>query len=190
MTESEPRTIVITGASSGIGRRRAAADLAGQRVVIVGRDPRRTRQVADELGMPFHVADFAVLAQVRALADELRASYPRIDVLANNAGGIFGDRTVTVDGFEATFQTNHLAAFLLTNLLRDRLVDAEPRSSRPRASPRDVSRASTSTTSTPSGDTLRARHTATRSSRTSCSRGRSCGAGATTVSPRPPSTRA
>lgn len=126
MTEdAAARTIVITGASSGIGS--AAARqlvLAGQRVVIVGRDRRRTQQVADELGMPFHVADFAVLDQVRALAEQLRASCPRIDVLANNAGGIFGDRRVTVDGFEATFQTNHLAAFLLTTLLRDRLVDA------------------------------------------------------------------
>jgi len=126
MTEdAAARTIVITGASSGIGA--AAARqlvLAGQRVVIVGRDRRRTQQVADELGMPFHVADFAVLDQVRALAEQLRASCPRIDVLANNAGGIFGDRRVTVDGFEATFQTNHLAAFLLTTLLRDRLVDA------------------------------------------------------------------
>lgn len=125
MNENDPRTIVITGASSGIGAAAARQlALAGQRVVVVGRDPRRTRQVAEGIGMPFHVADFAVLAQVRALADELRASYPRIDVLANNAGGIFGDRTVTVDGFEATFQANHLAAFLLTNLLRDRLVDA------------------------------------------------------------------
>lgn len=126
MTEdAAARTIVITGASSGIGA--AAARqlvLAGQRVVIVGRDRRRTQQVAGELGMPFHVADFAVLAEVRALAEELLAAHPCIDVLANNAGGIFGDRTVTVDGLEATFQTNHLAPFLLTNLLRERLVDS------------------------------------------------------------------
>jgi len=125
MLDDTARTIVITGASSGIGAAAARQlALAGQRVVIVGRDPERTRAVAGELGAPFHVADFADLSQVRALAADLRAAYPRIDVLANNAGGIFGDRTVTVDGFEATFQTNHLAAFLLTTLLRDRLVDS------------------------------------------------------------------
>ncbi len=121
----DARTIVITGASSGIGAAAARQlALAGQRVVIVGRDPQRTRAIADELGAPFHLADFADLAQVRALAADLIAAYPRIDVLANNAGGIFGGRTVTVDGFEATFQTNHLAAFLLTNLLRERLVES------------------------------------------------------------------
>jgi len=125
MLDDTARTIVITGASSGIGAAAARQlALAGQRVVVVGRDPERTRAVAGELGAPFHVADFADLSQVRALAADLRAAYPRIDVLANNAGGIFGDRTVTVDGFEATFQTNHLAAFLLTTLLRDRLVDS------------------------------------------------------------------
>jgi len=125
MPDDTARTIVITGASSGIGAAAARQlALAGQRVVIVGRDLERTRAVADEVGAPFHVADFADLSQVRSLAADLRAAYPRIDVLANNAGGIFGDRTVTVDGFEATFQTNHLAAFLLTTLLRDRLVDS------------------------------------------------------------------
>lgn len=125
MTDVDARTIVITGASSGIGAAAARQlALAGQRVVIVGRDPQRTEAIADELGAPFHLADFADLAQVRSLAADLLAAYPRIDVLANNAGGIFGGRTVTVDGFEATFQTNHLAAFLLTTLLRERLVES------------------------------------------------------------------
>jgi len=125
MPDDTARTIVITGASSGIGAAAARQlALAGQRVVVVGRDPQRTRAVADEVGAPFHVADFADLSQVRALAADLRAAYPRIDVLANNAGGIFGDRAVTLDGFEATFQTNHLAAFLLTTLLRERLVES------------------------------------------------------------------
>lgn len=118
-----PRTIVITGASDGIGAA-AARQLheAGERVVVVGRNPEKTRRVADDLGVERHVADFADLAQVRALADALRDSCSRIDVLANNAGGIFAERTTTVDGFERTFQVNHLAAFLLTNLLMDRLV--------------------------------------------------------------------
>ncbi|MFS8198541.1 SDR family NAD(P)-dependent oxidoreductase [Streptomyces sp. CWNU-52B] len=72
---------------------------------------------------PHHVADFARLDDVRALAGELLAAHPRIDVLANNAGGVFGDPAKTVDGFEMTFQVNHLAPFLLTRLLMDRLVE-------------------------------------------------------------------
>jgi NAD(P)-dependent dehydrogenase (short-subunit alcohol dehydrogenase family) len=70
------------------------------------------------------VADFADLADVRGLAATLLDRYPRIDVLANNAGGIMGEREVTVDGNEKTFQVNHLAPFLLTNLLMGRLVDS------------------------------------------------------------------
>ena len=118
-----PRTIVITGASDGIGAAAARQlQAAGERVVVVGRDPDKTRSVADGIGAPWHVADFADLAQVRDLAAALSESYPRIDVLANNAGGIFAERRLTDDGFEITFQVNHLAAFLLTNLLMDRLV--------------------------------------------------------------------
>lgn len=119
------RTIVITGASDGIGAA-AAAQLAeaGERVVVVGRSPDKTRAVAERIGAPWHTADFADLDQVRGLAATLLERYPRIDVLANNAGGIFGERTLTRDGFELTFQVNHLAGFLLTNLLLDRLVDS------------------------------------------------------------------
>ena len=120
-----PRTIVITGASDGIGAAAARQLQAeGERVVIVGRSAEKTARVADELGAERHVADFADLAQVRALAAELRAQHDRIDVLANNAGGMFAQREVTVDGFEKTFQVNHLAGFLLTNLLRDVLVES------------------------------------------------------------------
>lgn len=117
------QTIGLTGASDGIGAA-AARQLTGRghRVVVVGRSPEKTAAVAEEIGAPFHVADFADLAQVRTLAEELTA-YPRIDVLANNAGGIF-TRQTTVDGFEKTFQVNHLAPFLLTHLLMDRLVEA------------------------------------------------------------------
>jgi len=119
------RTIVITGASDGIGAAAARRLVAeGNRVVLVGRSPEKTRALARELEAPFHIADYAELAQVRRLADELREAYPRIDVLANNAGGIFGARKLTVDGFEQTFQVNHLAGFLLTNLLLDRLADS------------------------------------------------------------------
>lgn len=119
----QPETVVITGASDGIGAA-AARQLHrdGRRVVIVGRSPQKTEAVARELGADHFVADFARLGDVRALAAELDASYSRIDVLANNAGGIFGDRTKTIDGFEKTFQINHLAPFLLTTLLLDKLV--------------------------------------------------------------------
>lgn len=119
------KTIVITGASDGIGAA-AAAQLAasGHQVVVVGRSPAKTKQVAEAIDAEYFVADFAELAQVRALAAELLASYPRIDVLANNAGGQMGARAVTVDGHEKTFQVNHLAPFLLTTLMIDRLVES------------------------------------------------------------------
>ncbi|GAA4112013.1 oxidoreductase [Knoellia locipacati] len=122
----DPRTIVITGASDGIGAA-AARELTahGHRVVLVGRSPEKTRALAEELGAPFHLADYAELDQVRRLADELSTAYPRIDVLANNAGGIMGDRTLTVDGYEKTFQVNHLAGFLLTQLLLPTLVASD-----------------------------------------------------------------
>jgi NAD(P)-dependent dehydrogenase (short-subunit alcohol dehydrogenase family) len=119
----ERQTIIITGASDGIGAA-AARQLSakGERVVVVGRSQAKTAAVADELGAPYHLADYTDLDQVRNLASELRATYPRIDVLANNAGGIMGDREVTKDGFEKTFQVNHLAAFLLTHLLMPALI--------------------------------------------------------------------
>ena len=117
------QTIIITGASDGIGAA-AARQLKsrGAHVVLVGRDPQKTAAVASGIDAPFHVADYADLDQVRTLAAELSASYPRIDVLANNAGGIMGDRTLTGDGFEKTFQVNHLAGFLLTELLMPTLL--------------------------------------------------------------------
>lgn len=119
----EPRTVVLTGASDGIGAAAARALTArGDRVVVVGRSPEKTRAVAREVGAPHHVADFARLDEVRDLAATLRAEYPRIDVLANNAGGIMGSRALTADGFERTFQVNHLATFLLTTLLLDVLT--------------------------------------------------------------------
>jgi NAD(P)-dependent dehydrogenase (short-subunit alcohol dehydrogenase family) len=117
------KTIVVTGASDGIGgaaARKLHAD--GHRVIVVGRSPEKTARVAKELGADHFVADFAVLDQVRELAAGLDAACPSIDVLCNNAGGVFGDPAKTVDGFEKTFQVNHLAPFLLTQLLLDKLI--------------------------------------------------------------------
>ncbi|GEK80623.1 SDR family NAD(P)-dependent oxidoreductase [Agrococcus baldri] len=116
------RTIVLTGASDGIGAA-AARQLArhGHRLLLVGRSAERTAAISDELGAERFLADFTSLDQVAGLADELRAATDRIDVLANNAGGIFGRRTVTADGNEQTFQVNHLAGFLLTQLLLPQL---------------------------------------------------------------------
>jgi NAD(P)-dependent dehydrogenase (short-subunit alcohol dehydrogenase family) len=122
--------VVLTGATRGIGRA-AAVELArrGAEVALVGREPERVREVADEAaaaggGAPVHqhVADLQLMSDVRRLADEVRERYPRVDVLANNAGALFASRQVTSEGFERTFALNHLAPFLLTNLLRDRLA--------------------------------------------------------------------
>ena len=121
-----PRTIIITGASDGIGAAAARAlSAAGDTVVVVGRSPEKTAAVAAQIGADHFVADFSRLDDVRALAAALLERYPRIDVLANNAGGIMGEREITVDGHEKTLQVNHLAPFLLTSLLMERLVASE-----------------------------------------------------------------
>ena len=120
------KTIIITGASDGIGLEAARQLHAqGANVVIIGRSPEKTQAAAEELGVPYYIADFSKLDEVRSLASLLKKSYPRIDVLVNNAGGVFGYREVTVDGFEKTMQVNHLAHFLLTNLLMGILVDSK-----------------------------------------------------------------
>ena len=129
------KTVLITGASSGIGFH-AALDLAklGARVAMVGRDPVRSEAAARELrtrtgskDVSLFLCDFASQAAVRQLADAFRASYDRLDVLVNNAGGVNKTRTITVDAIETTFAVNHLASFLLTNLLLDLLPPREAR---------------------------------------------------------------
>lgn len=121
--------VLLTGATRGIGRA-AAIELArqGAEVALVGRERERVQAVAREAraaggGTPVHehVADLTLMAEVRTLAEEARASYEHIDVLANNAGALFASRKQTSEGLERTFALNHLAPFLLTNLLRDRL---------------------------------------------------------------------
>lgn len=119
------KTVVITGASAGIGAAAARQIHAlGARVIVVGRNPAKTASVAATVGGESAVADFAKLSEVRRLAAELLDRFPTIDVLANNAGGTFSKPATTEDGHTLTFQTNHLAPYLLTRLLQDRLVDS------------------------------------------------------------------
>jgi len=127
------RTVLVTGATGGIGRA-TAMGLAtmGAHLAITGRDRERTEGAARELRavssgqVDVFVADLSSQSEVRRLADEVLQTYPRIDVLVNNVGGYWNTRHVTPDGFEHTFALNHLAPFLLTNLLLDRLKQSAP----------------------------------------------------------------
>jgi NAD(P)-dependent dehydrogenase (short-subunit alcohol dehydrogenase family) len=120
------KTIVITGATSGIGRV-AAERLAemGARIVLVGRDKARTAATLDQLrakapgqAHSAHLADLGRLSEMKRVGAEIARAEPRIDVLVNNAGAIFARRTLTEDGLEKTFALNHMAYFVLTQLLR------------------------------------------------------------------------
>jgi NAD(P)-dependent dehydrogenase (short-subunit alcohol dehydrogenase family) len=120
------RVAVVTGASSGIGQA-AATELArrGWTVALVGRDGDRlaraveaAHRAGDGSALAYR-CDFGRLDDVRALAADLRRAHPRIDVLANNAGGAFAERRSTVDGHDQTMQINHLAHFLLSHELRE-----------------------------------------------------------------------
>ena len=122
------KTIVITGASDGIGLE-AASQLAsrGHHLVLVGRSREKTARALervrrDDPSATSYLVDMGDLADVRELAGTLRESVPTIDVLCNNAGTVFARRELTADGFESTFAVNHLGPFLLTELLRDRLA--------------------------------------------------------------------
>jgi len=128
------KTVLITGGTGGIGKA-AAIGLAamGARVGITGRDRARAEAaaaaIALESGNPavdVFVADMSSQAEVRRLAGEVLAAYPRLDVLLNNVGGFWNHRHVTADGLEHTFALNHLAPFLLTNLLLERLRASAP----------------------------------------------------------------
>lgn len=136
MDDSRPlrsTTVLITGATSGIGKA-TALGLAGMGacVAITGRDRERTEGAAREIravgggDVDVFVADLSSQAEVRSLADEVLQRLPRLDVLINNVGGYWDNRHVTADGLERTFALNHLAPFLLTNLLLDRLKQSAP----------------------------------------------------------------
>jgi NAD(P)-dependent dehydrogenase (short-subunit alcohol dehydrogenase family) len=126
--------VLVTGGTGGIGKATAAglAEL-GARVGITGRDQDRAAAAAADIhaatgsrAVDIFAADMSAQAGVRRLADQVLDTYPRLDVLVNNVGGFWAHRHVTADGLEHTFALNHLAPFLLTNLLLDRLTASAP----------------------------------------------------------------
>ena len=128
------KVVLVTGATCGIGKA-TAIGLAtmGARVGITGRDLIRAEQAAADIraasgnqAVDVFAADMSSQAQVRRLAGALLDAYPRLDVLVNNVGGFWAHRHPTANGLEHTFALNHLAPFLLTNLLLDRLKASAP----------------------------------------------------------------
>ncbi len=125
-------TILITGATDGLGRGVARALAGGEHELLLhGRDPERGQQLADEVGGRFYRADFSSLGQVDAMAEEILAAEPRLHVLVNNAGigtTLPGDgaRMVSEDGYELRFQVNYLAGFLLARRLDSLLRASAP----------------------------------------------------------------
>lgn len=133
-TAMQGKTVLVTGATSGIGKATAQA-LAqmGATLVIVGRNPRKTEQVAAEIRamngnsqVDYLLADLSVQDDIRRLASAFQSRYQQLHVLVNNAGAVFPKREFTIDGFEKTFAVNHLAYFHLTNLLLDTLKASVP----------------------------------------------------------------
>src|SRR5271170_6198172 len=128
------KVVVMTGATSGIGEV-AACELAkkGARIVFIARDPVRVeatlgklRQAGPGVEHKAYIADLSSIADTKRVAAEIAAAEPRVDVLINNAGAFFDRRETTVDGLEKTFALNHMAYFLLTEGLKDRLIAAAP----------------------------------------------------------------
>jgi retinol dehydrogenase 14 len=128
------KSVLVTGGTGGIGKATAIGLAAlGARVGITGRDQARTaaaaggiRAATGSAAVDVFAADMSSQAEVRRLAAQVAATYPRLDVLVNNVGGFWAHRHVTADGLERTFALNHLAPFLLTNLLLDCLTASAP----------------------------------------------------------------
>jgi NAD(P)-dependent dehydrogenase (short-subunit alcohol dehydrogenase family) len=119
------KTVLVTGSTDGIGKQ-TALELAkrGFHVIVHGRKEAKCVRTRDEIlynvnnaELDYVVADFASFDSVRILFEEIKMKYDKLDVLVNNAGVFMNERVITADGFEATFQINHLSPFLLTNLL-------------------------------------------------------------------------
>ena len=128
------KVVVITGATSGIGEI-AAQRLAilGARMVLVARDAERGQKALSRLANngngaahSIHYGDLSRISETKRIAAQIAAAEPRIDVLINNAGALFGARKLTPDNLEETFATNHMAYFVLTLGLRDSLFAASP----------------------------------------------------------------
>jgi NAD(P)-dependent dehydrogenase (short-subunit alcohol dehydrogenase family) len=128
----QQKTVVITGATSGIGLV-TAESLAemGAELILVGRNRVKGETVVNRLRartgntkLAFHTADLSSLGAVREIAEEINQRVDKIDVLINNAGAIFMNRQVTIDGFEMTLALNHLSPFLLTHLLLEKIKSA------------------------------------------------------------------
>lgn len=141
--DSKPRTVVVTGASSGIGKA-AAIDLAtqGWHVIALGRDPQRSaaalqeiRAAAPKARVALIEADLSIMADAARAAHEIAQLTDRVDVLLNNAGGVNKELVLTCDGIEATFASNHLGHFVLTThllpLLRAAVANAKTGSRMP-----------------------------------------------------------
>lgn len=133
-TNMQGKTVLISGATNGIGKQ-SALELAkmGAKVVIIGRSKTKTDEALREIqsgsgNKDVHalLADLSSMAEVRRVADEFKKQFSRLDVLLNNAGGVFSTRQETVDGYEMTFALNHLSYFLLTNLLLDTIKASAP----------------------------------------------------------------
>ncbi len=135
MPDMQGKTVVVTGANSGIGFETASVLASmGARVLVTARNADRGRAAVAAITQALQgdgqvqlvVFDLADLASVRRGAAEILEQAPRLDVLVNNAGLVLSERAETVDGYEATFATNHLGPFLLTNLLLERITASAP----------------------------------------------------------------
>jgi len=124
------KVVVVTGGTSGIGQV-AAETLAGQgaRIVLIARDQARAAETMEKLRTAgpnakhgLHLADLSSIVQTRRVGEQIAAGEPRIDVLINNAGAVFSRRKLSPEGLEMSFATNHMAYFVLTQALRERLV--------------------------------------------------------------------